>query len=490
MPNPLPTRGALDLGPTLTNVRAPIANELSAVHVENMKDWIIDLATEIGNPDGSTSGSLWEGIAGGGGFSYVAVTADATLPSANAIVDVDTTGLTAPDTLELTLPAAAAGLVFFVRKTAGAANETITLVRAAGEQIDGVAASRLLPGSDNYIDATAHSTPNAVWMVYCDGTNWRTHQAAPETRAVWGKSGPPVDSVDTVAGYDYTPGSTWHAGGTPGYLWIQTGVDAGDAKWRRIDAPGLLLELDTTSTAQIETTTEVQGKTGPSGSAFAGTVTPTANVASLWDSATKVITLTTSGSMEGFGLRRVFPTANLPGAGFIVDLGIADLGAFLTTRLVLALYEQRAGTNGRGIALSFLYNDPALYVTGFGDDGIDSPAVNTSPLAFDAVTGGWANALVDFGKGPARVIAEFRKVDGSSPERWTLRVRLEGHAGAVQSHCYSGISAPASAWSTALDVAGATLDRIAIGAWCTSAEGGDLAISHLRVYELGSAIPT
>lgn len=249
-----------------------------------------------------------------------------------------------------------------------------------------------------------------------------------------------------------------------------------------------IFELDTTDTTDIETTTEVQGKTGPGGSAFAGTVTPSGNISSGWDSATKVLRLTTSGSMVGLGLRRVL-AGTLPTAGYIVDLGIANLGALSTTRLVLACYEQRSGVNGRGVGLSFLHGDATLYATGFGDDGGDSPAVNTSPVAFDAVVGGWANALSDFTKGPARVIVEFRKVDSSSPEVWTMRVRLEGHAGAVQSHCYSGVSAPSSGWSTALDVAGASMTRLALGAWCTSAEGGVVDISHLRVYSLGSSVP-
>jgi hypothetical protein len=59
----LPTRGALDLGPALTNARAPVANELSAVHVERIKDRIIELANEVGLSDGSTAGSLREAIA-------------------------------------------------------------------------------------------------------------------------------------------------------------------------------------------------------------------------------------------------------------------------------------------------------------------------------------------------------------------------------------------------------------------------------------------
>jgi hypothetical protein len=77
----------------LTNIRAPLANELSAVHVENMKDWIIDLATEIGNPDGSTGGSLWAAAAGG------------------VLLDVSTTNATAA--------AAQLGTPTFVRRPGG-----------------------------------------------------------------------------------------------------------------------------------------------------------------------------------------------------------------------------------------------------------------------------------------------------------------------------------------------------------------------------------
>jgi len=54
----LPTRGPADLGVALTNTRAPIANELSAVNVEAAKDRIIEIATEVGLSDGSTAGSI------------------------------------------------------------------------------------------------------------------------------------------------------------------------------------------------------------------------------------------------------------------------------------------------------------------------------------------------------------------------------------------------------------------------------------------------
>lgn len=314
----LPTRDAADLGAALSNVRAPVANEFSAVNLEKIKDWIISLASEVGKTDGSTVGSLRE-------------------------------------------------------------------------------------------------------------------------------------AVDALGA-----------------------------------APGLLFELDTTVTSGLSATTEVQGKQSPGGPAFAGTITPAGDVSSPWDSATKMLALTTSGSMIGIGLRRLECGA-LPTAGFIVDVGIGDLDVLVSTHLVIAMYEQRAGTDARGIGIGIQHSTAALSVIGFGDDGTDSPAINTSPVTFMSADS-WPAGPANFTRGPARAILEFRKVDASSPERWTLRVTLIS-IGGVTSQTYSGIAYPATGWSTSLDLAGATMDRIGIGAWCTSAEGGDMSISHLRVYELGSALP-
>lgn len=270
MPNPLPTRGALDLGPTLTNVRAPLVNELSAVHVENMKDWIIDLATEIGNPDGSTSGSLWEGIASGGGFAYVAVTADATLPSTNAIVDVDTSGIAAESALTITLPAPVAGRMYIVRKIDGGATRTMEIAPFASEMIDGLAATRPLYGSDTLVDVTGASLPHAVWAVYSDGTNWRTYMAAPTTRSVQLQGSAPDDTTEAIP-KGFLPGSSWHeTSGDAGKLYLQTGNDAADARWIRVDAVDVLaVSADATLPAKdrqvfVDTTAGVVDLTLPS----------------------------------------------------------------------------------------------------------------------------------------------------------------------------------------------------------------------------------
>lgn len=58
----MPTKTAGDLGPVLTNVRTPVANEFSAVNLDRIKDRIIELFNEVGLSDGSTPGSLREAI--------------------------------------------------------------------------------------------------------------------------------------------------------------------------------------------------------------------------------------------------------------------------------------------------------------------------------------------------------------------------------------------------------------------------------------------
>lgn len=168
-------------------------------------------------------------------FTYAAVTASGALPAQNAVIDVDTSFI-APGALALTLPAASAGLVYIIRKVDGPADRTISIVRAAAESIDGVAATRVLYGSDNLIDAAAFSLPHAVWMLYCDGTNWRTFSLSPQTRLAWGRGAPPDDAVD-IGSLGFLPGSFWHEGvGNSGRLYVQTGDDAGNAWWIRLDA--------------------------------------------------------------------------------------------------------------------------------------------------------------------------------------------------------------------------------------------------------------
>lgn len=299
MPSALPTRGALDLGAALTNVRTPAANELSAVNVERIKDWIIAIATELGLLDGSTPGSVWEailaaagitqitgdGTAGPGsgaqaltvtqarglretagpttlamgavadgevlrrsgstlvgfasGFTYSAIAGNATLPAHDAILDVDTTAVSAPGTLTLTLPtpSGAAGRTYVVRKILGAADETITLARFASEQIDGLSSSRILTGSDQEVVAGSYgAAPTIAWVITCDGTNWRTTAIGASVRhRVF--SGAPSDSTHYFTSEQgYMPGSTWCDSST-GRLWINvTSPTISTAAWHRLDA--------------------------------------------------------------------------------------------------------------------------------------------------------------------------------------------------------------------------------------------------------------
>ena len=93
----LPTRGAGDLGAALTNARAPVRNEFSAVNLEKIKDRLIEIFGEVGLSDGSTAGSLVERVdalesAGSGGFTVTNVTGNASLADSDQIVTIDTTG--------------------------------------------------------------------------------------------------------------------------------------------------------------------------------------------------------------------------------------------------------------------------------------------------------------------------------------------------------------------------------------------------------------
>lgn len=167
-------------------------------------------------------------------WGYTLVTGtSATLPDENTIVEFDP----ASTSTTLTLPTPSAGRTYIIRKIDGAETVTITLARAGSEKIDDVAANRLLYGTDNLVDITGYSQPYAAFMVTCDGTDWRTFPMSPQTRAVWLKSAAPVDATDTVSVHGHTPGSFWHESiGDAGRLYLQTGTDAGNAWWIRVDA--------------------------------------------------------------------------------------------------------------------------------------------------------------------------------------------------------------------------------------------------------------
>lgn len=168
-----------------------------------------------------------------GGWGYTLVTATtATLADSNRIVEFDP----ASGATTLTLPTPSAGRTYIIRKIDGDDTKTITLARHASEKIDDVAASRTLPGSDTLVDITGYSMQYSAWMVTCDGTDWRTFIMSPQTRAVINKSSAPVDSSDALATGFY-PGSFWHQiSGDAGLCFLQTGNDAADGRWIRVDA--------------------------------------------------------------------------------------------------------------------------------------------------------------------------------------------------------------------------------------------------------------
>lgn len=90
---------------------------------------------------------------------YRTTSSDITIDSDDVVVRVDTSGAART----VTLPAAAQGRAFLVKKDTTDANK-ITLVRAASESIEGTAANYDLPGST--------FASRLSWYVWCDGTNW------------------------------------------------------------------------------------------------------------------------------------------------------------------------------------------------------------------------------------------------------------------------------------------------------------------------------
>ena len=102
---------------------------------------------------GGTSAPTWSSPVGV--FTVTAVSSNITLAAYNTYL-VDTSSARS-----LQLPAPSAGLVFYIKDKTGQANtNNITLVRNASEQIEGVAASKVL------------QTNWGSWMIVSDGTNW------------------------------------------------------------------------------------------------------------------------------------------------------------------------------------------------------------------------------------------------------------------------------------------------------------------------------
>jgi len=186
---------------------------------------------------GSSVRTTAAAIAALAGFDHVAVSSNTTLPSQNAIVDVDTSSVSAPGTMTLTLPTPAEGRLYIIRKVGGAADETITLARAASEKIDNATASRLLTGSDVLVDSAAWYWPVTFWLVWSDGTDWKTSHVTSQVRNRV-VSGAPTDgthsSTSEVGGY--FPGSTWYDSSAQKLYLAMCTPSLGNTSWHRVDA--------------------------------------------------------------------------------------------------------------------------------------------------------------------------------------------------------------------------------------------------------------
>lgn len=174
---------------------------------------------------------------GGGGWGHTLVTStSATLADSNRIVDVDCTAVSAPGTVTLTLPTPAAGRLYIIRKVGGAADETITLARAASEKIDNVTASRLLTGSDVFVDSSTWYFSVAMWLVWSDGTDWKTahHGSAVRSRVHAGAPSDSTHAYNSEVGA-YYPGSVWYDS-SAAKMYMAMAVSGFTTLWHRVDA--------------------------------------------------------------------------------------------------------------------------------------------------------------------------------------------------------------------------------------------------------------
>lgn len=171
------------------------------------------------------------------GFGFTAVSSNTTLGDYSQCVEVDTSGVTAPGTLTITLPSPRAGRAFFIRKTLGAANETITLARSGSEQIDNASASRLLTGSDQEVISTFGGLPFIGWIVWSDGTDWVTMPIGTSARH-WIGTGAPVDGTHNFTSEVgvYMPGSTWSDSSSLKLYMAMCVPSLGNVSWHRVDA--------------------------------------------------------------------------------------------------------------------------------------------------------------------------------------------------------------------------------------------------------------
>ena len=280
------------------------------------------------------------------------------------------------------------------------------------------------------------------------------------------------------------------AGGTSGQVLAKSSATDHDVGWASGGSTpiGLLYEFDTTVTTGVAGTTEAQGESGPGGTAPAGTLTPTGNIAAQWMASRKLLKFAANASHTGILVRRIL-AGTLPAAGYVLDIGIGDLvNASLNTYGVIMLgYQQHAGTDFTGIGFRVIDSATNLDLIGVGDDGTSSPYTPT--LMGGAGATGFYNVLNDWTRGPVRIVAEFRKLDNQATAQWGVRVLTYSLSGQVPSDVFSRVSHPETGWTTPITFTNWTPDRIGIGLWNTgAAAAAEIHISHLRVFSLGSPV--
>lgn len=237
-----------------------------AAEHEKIKDAIVALGEEVGLHDGSTAGSLVERVETLEPlvFAYLLVSGtSATLPDSNVVVERRGTGSGATTTLTLPTPVAGRTVIIF-EANAVSTGETTTVSPHGSEKIDGVAASKVLFGS-NDLTISSYARLRPVWLLVSDGTDWLTSSIGQTVAHYQRAAADPTNTEDQTLGYGL--GSTWV--GLYNRLFLRAGAyGLGDDEWVRVDgitsttptsSPVTMshrdsqLYIDTTSTAYVIT---------------------------------------------------------------------------------------------------------------------------------------------------------------------------------------------------------------------------------------------
>lgn len=281
------------------------------------------------------------------------------------------------------------------------------------------------------------------------------------------------------------------AGGTAGQVLSKVDGDDYDVQWAASGgggSSGMLFELDTTVTTDLNSSTDVEGEAGATAGAPVGTLTVTGDVASDWMPSQKVLTLTTDGTFYGLLARRLL-CGTLPAAGYILDIGLGGVTGGATNFGLILIGYQPGGAADEPTGLGIYIGDGSSDATimAIGDDGSGAPHTPTYVAAGAVFDVGTPTALTG---GPWRLIVEFRKVDAASPAQWTIRGVTYVGNGAVRSAIRSGEDYPDGGFSTPVTLDGFTPSRIALGGWNQGVAAAlSFAVSHLRIYSLGSPVP-